>query len=176
MRAHGILIGLFVLSLAALPTVLAHDGPTIGVVAPPEDQCPSGKDLCLEFNADPPAISPGDQVDLAFFNDDDTSHTIMVTTSDNADSSHQDSPKSQALASSGSVAGGEQSQENLFTVPDGASTLYVWCDVGGHEAAGMWIEVPVEGGGGGTNGSPLGLWTALAGLAGAALVFGRLRD
>lgn len=178
MRAHGVLIVAFVLSLAALPTALAHDGPTIGVVAPPSDQCPSGKDLCLEFNADPPAISPGDQVDLAFFNDDERSHTIMITAASDADSSHQDTPKSVALASTPSVAAGESSSENLFTVPEGASTLYVWCDVSGHEASGMWIEVPVQGGSDadGSNGSPLGLWVALAGLAGAALVLGRRRD
>lgn len=172
MRAHGVLIGLFVLSLAALPTVLAHDGPEINVVAPPGDQCPGGQDLCLEFGAETEPLAPGDRVDLAFFNDDDTSHTIMVTTGDQADGSHSDTPKSVALTSSGSVGGDEQSIENLFTVPEGTSSLYVWCDVSGHESAGMWLEVPVEGD---TNGSPMGLWAAIAGLAGAAVVLGRRR-
>ncbi len=173
MRAHGVLIGLFVLSLAALPTVLAHDGPAINVVAPPSDQCPSGKDLCLEFGAETPPLAPGDRVDLAFFNDDERSHTVMVTTGDQADGSHSDTPKSAALTSTPSVAAGDQSTENLFTVPEGTSTLYVWCDVSGHEGSGMWLEVPVQGGDGGTNGSPLGLWVAIAGLAGAAMVLGR---
>lgn len=174
MRAHGFLIGLFALSLAAIPTVLAHDGPSVTVVAP-SDGCPSGKDLCLEFNTQPPALQPGDRVDLAFFNEDDTSHTVMITTGDQADSSHQDTPKSAALASTPSVAAGGSSTENLFTVPEGTSSLYVWCDVSGHEGAGMWLEVPIQGGET-SNGSPLGPWAALAALAGAALVVGHRRS
>lgn len=176
-----VLIGLATV-LATVPLTSAHDGPEIDVLAPPSDQCPSGKDLCLELPRGPPSISPGDQVDLAFTNEDGTTHSIMVTTDAASDGSHEDTPRSEALAATGNVGPGESSVENLFTVPEGASNLYVWCDIGSHESAGMWLRVPVQNAGGGDggdgdteNGSPVGLVPVLAGLVLAGWIANRRR-
>lgn len=175
MRATRLILALAVLGLmgaAFLPTAASHDGPSITVVAPPSDECPQGKSFCLEFNNQVPAFGPGDVVDLVFYNDDSTTHSIMITTASQADQSHQDTPQNAALSFTGNVEAGSSSSENTFTVPDGVSTLYVWCDVSGHEAGGMWIEVPVSGAtsGDGTSSTPVPAWTALAALLGAGIV------
>ncbi|MDX1612522.1 MAG: hypothetical protein R3185_09135 [Candidatus Thermoplasmatota archaeon] len=177
MRPALALIALLALSTLALPSTFAHDGPSIEVVAIPPDECPSAKSMCFEFLSQPPTLQPGDQVDIALYNDDETDHTAFVAAKADADPNHQDTDRNAALAFTNQVPPRGTSTENIFTVPEGVDTLYVWCDLGQHEANGMWLEVPVSGGASEEgNGAPgPGALFALAVVGLSALLLGRER-
>lgn len=85
----------------------------------------------------------GMRVHVMLENVGDNPHNVYVTTSDQADDNNVDTPADAAINDSDTIDPG-QSTNLTFTVPEDASGLYLWCEVGGHETLGMWLESSVE--------------------------------
>lgn len=146
MRSSWIVVGLMVAGLVlaggaqALPadkhlTIEADDG----------DSCASDQKIdCFRVtNGSLDAFVQGMRVHVMLENVGDNPHNIYVTTSDQADGNNVDTPADAAINNSDTIDPG-QSTNLTFTVPEDASGLYFWCDVGGHETLGMWLEASVE--------------------------------
>lgn len=115
-------------------TMEAHDRPS---------ECPEDafeRSMCLRPFGDPPitSVRPEDVLRIVFLNRGSSNHTLNATTGQMDDPHRVDTPGSVALAGTNRVAPGG-SANFTFTAPKGASSLYFWCDLPGHEEAGMWI-------------------------------------
>lgn len=183
-KTTGTLAIIAALALLAGPlagTATGHAGTDTFTIEPRESGC-SGSQYCyVATEGDPANVSAGDQVRIIFKNPSSNSaaHNFHVTLPDQADSSHQDTPTSASFASTSDVQPGEQ-EELQFQVPSGASGIYWWCDVSGHEDLGMWTELTFSGSGGdggsdggSENGSPFPAVGAILAVAGLALVLKR---
>lgn len=144
------------------------------------DDCPDGS-YCFDVTSgDLSKVTAGTDVQLTLENPSDNSlqHNAHVTRLAEADKGG-DTAGSAAYASTEDVSKGSSATIN-FTVPDNADITYIWCDIGAHEAGGMWITAGGGGGGnggdGGGNGSPG--FTAVGALlgVGVALLASRRRD
>lgn len=146
MRSSWIVVGLMVAGLVlaggaqALPadkhvTLEADDG----------QSCTSDQKVdCFRVtNGSLDGFVQGMRVHVMLENVGDNPHNAYVTTSSEADSNHADTPADAAINNSDTIDPG-QSTNLTFTVPEDASGLYFWCDVGGHETLGMWLESSVE--------------------------------
>jgi len=87
-------------------------------------------------------IRQGDVVHVVVRNVGDATHNLHVTDAANASEDHVDTPADAAFAATDGIGAGEQA-DLTFTVPEDADGLYLWCDVGTHEAGGMWLETDV---------------------------------
>lgn len=112
-------------------TIEAHDRPS---------ECPDDWSMCLRPLGDPPFydVKPGDLLLIVFMNRGSANHTLKVTTGQMDDPHSVDTPESAALAGTERVASGG-SANFTFTAPKDSSELYFWCDLPGHEEAGMWL-------------------------------------
>ncbi len=168
-----------VLGLAASPLIApaqGHAGADTFTIEARESGC-SGSSFCfVPTEGNPQNATPGDQVTIIFENpsSNSQSHNFHVTTIDNADTANRDTSGDAAYASTGDVAPGEQ-EELTFLVPSGSEGIYWWCDIGGHEAQGMYLALDFTGGGAddGQNGSPFPTLGALVAVAGLALAVKR---
>lgn len=102
--------------------------------------CPGHGHRCYEVANASADLAAGDRVTVTFANEGRERHTLYVANGSNVED-HRDTPAGVALAGSGEVPPGERTRVN-FTVPDG-DQVYFWCDRSGHEADGMWAQVPV---------------------------------
>lgn len=200
MRRGLALAALAVLILLA-PTGAAVTQVTMAAQEGPDCPTTEQKLYCLtvtEGQLD--GVQQGELVQLSLINEGQAPHNVYVTTADNADTGTRDTPADAAFANTSTIGEGEETNAS-FTVPSDAEALYLWCEVGNHEALGMWIEVSVEpaqdagngtdddGGGVGdagdgddreqapdedTDGIPVPPWAPLVALLGALLV-GRSR-
>ncbi len=107
-----------------------------------EGGCPDEKTFCFDVEERPDDLEPGDEVNLTLRNEGNTSHNAHVTTNDSADPEHRDTPSTAAIANTSTISPGEMDSTNV-TVPEDADGIYIWCDMTGHEAAGMWVEMEV---------------------------------
>lgn len=128
-------------ALAASGTSPQAEGPPSMTVAANDTGCQDGR-LCFQTDGTPDELSPGENLTVTFENRANASHSAHVTTISESNASHEDTPRSAAFASVGPI-GPNETENVTFTVPD-ADALYIWCDEGDHEAAGMWAEVPVS--------------------------------
>lgn len=165
----------FGLLLLAPPAVAHEDAVHISVEAR-ESNCTGTRDLCFEVtqgNLDD--IGPGTQVEVSFRNQGNTGHQFWATTKANADPSNQDTSTSSALGGTQDPVSPGNQATVTFTIPDDAEGFYFWCDVGNHEAQGMWILHDITPADGGGNSPSLGVPLVL--LAGLGLAFAlRRRD
>lgn len=138
------------LLVAGLALMVA--GPTVGQGGP------SGQDQRLRLVADdagcaeaarcfeaedvPEPLRAGTNLTITFENAGSEEHSVYVTTVAQADTDRSRTPASAAVTEIGPIAPNETANATL-EVPS-ADALYLWCDLDGHEADGMWIEVPVE--------------------------------
>lgn len=109
-----------------------------------ESDCPDGETFCFSIEGDPPRLSPDDEVNLTLRNPDgnQADHNVHATLNESADAEHQDTDAEEAIANTSTIAPGETANAN-FTVPDGEA-LYLWCDMTGHEASGMWTTIEIQ--------------------------------
>ncbi len=163
------------LLLTALPSwgsVQAQDAGTVELTIVARDSgCPSGIPFCFKVVSGNLAdAKAGASVRITFKNEGFAPHDLHVTTSSMADKSHQDTSKSYAIAASrANMAGGDQ-DTFTFTVPAGAQGIYLWCDVEGHEASGMWLST---GGGAAGKSSPAAPFWLVVGLLAAVVIVRR---
>lgn len=104
---------------------------------------PSQLDCYHVANGTLDGFEQGMRVHLMLENVGDNSHNVFAAKQADADSNHVDTPASAAINSSETIDPGA-SANLTFTIPDDAEGLYLWCDVQGHEAAGMWLEASVS--------------------------------
>lgn len=109
-----------------------------------ESGCPDDDAFCFSLEDSPPNLSQGDEVTLALRNTDDNGdeHSVHVTVNESADPDHHNTSSEDAIANTTTIVPGETTSTN-FTVPDGEA-LYLWCDVTGHEASGMWTTIELR--------------------------------
>lgn len=87
-------------------------------------------------------IEQGMLVHVVLENVGDSPHNVHVTESTNADDNNIDTSADDAINASDTVDPGETT-DLMFAVPADGEGLYFWCDVGTHEATGMWLETDV---------------------------------
>lgn len=151
-------------------------GDTLTLVAR-ESGCSQGKSLCFEVTEGTiTAIQPGANVTVTLKNpaENDVTHNVHVARLGDANESHEDTAKAAAFANTTTLRPGEE-ETITFTVPEDAEGTYLWCDVTGHERAGMWWEVPEKKTTGDTgqdgNQTPFPLVGGLVAVAAAAYGF-----
>lgn len=171
-------VALLVASLLIAPMAAAHSGHGAYVVleAGEGEDCPDGTYCFDVLQGDPSDITAGAEVELELRNPSSNGirHNAHVTDVSDANRGG-DTSGSAAFASTDDADPGQTVTVN-FTVPDGVEDAYIWCDIGGHESGGMWLETGGTGsddGGDGANGSPGFGAVAALGAAGAALVLRR---
>lgn len=87
-------------------------------------------------------LEQGMQVHLLLENVGSAPHNAYVANGSDADPNHVDTPASVAINNTETIdPGGNTSM--IFQVPSGAESIYIWCDVDGHETGGMWLEASV---------------------------------
>ncbi len=152
-----LLAATLVLGLLALaPTVSAHEGSVHLMVEARESACTGTRTFCFEItqgNLDD--IGPGTEVEVTFRNQGSVGHQFWATTKANADPTNQDTSTGTALGGTQDPVSPGASATVMFTIPDDAQGFYFWCDVGTHEAQGMWILhdiTPADDAGGGSPG------------------------
>lgn len=106
-----------------------------------EDGCPEDRTFCFELVERPDRLGSGDEVNLSLRNDGTSQHNAHVTNNSSADPDHRDTPAGAAFANTTTIGSGETA--NITFTVHGDEDLYIWCDMTGHEAAGMWGTVPV---------------------------------
>lgn len=142
------LVAVLVLTGAlAVPVATAaqHEGASLTVIAREGADCSGGASFCLEVEGSP-ELAPGDSVTVTYRNEGQAGHSLYIAAKEDADSSHTDTGESTGEAEIDVIEAGEE-ESTTFTVPE-AEALYLWCDVTGHEAAGMWTEVELAEGNG----------------------------
>lgn len=87
-------------------------------------------------------IEQGMLVHVVLENVGDSPHNVYVTESANADENNVDTAADDAINNSDTIDPGETT-DLMFAVPADGEGLYFWCDVGTHEAMGMWLETDV---------------------------------
>lgn len=87
-------------------------------------------------------IEQGMLVHVVVENVGDAAHNLYVTEEANADENNLDTASDDAINGSDTIDPGETT-DLLFAVPADGEGLYFWCDVGPHEAMGMWLETDV---------------------------------
>lgn len=105
--------------------------------------CPDGRTFCLEVTeGNLSGIDPGLTVNATYVNPTGNfPHSLYFADHEDADPNHTDTPAEAAYAQTNTTQGGE-AESARFTVPDGADTVYVWCDESQHEAQGMYLHGP----------------------------------
>lgn len=172
-------------TLAGLPVAAHGDAAHLTLEAAEGDRCPGEKNFCFKVaSGDPGDVAAGADVELTLENPSENGvhHNVHVTDT-NAANKGQDTNAAAAFASTGSIDPGESTSVN-FTVPEDVDGTYMWCTVGNHEGAGMWIlggAATASGGDGDGaydgNGSPgFTAAAAIAGLGAALALARRTRD
>lgn len=88
-------------------------------------------------------VKPGKLLRLELENEGTVGHNVAVGGLSEAHQAGRDTPVSAAVASTPTVEPGGNATV-LVRAPSDPSGAYLWCHVAGHEAMGMWIEVPYE--------------------------------
>lgn len=133
------------LVLLGAPVVTGQSGGSdepsrITVIAQASD-CPEERELCYHTENASGSLEPGEEVTVTFRNQGQTDHSLYVANGSRADDGHRDTPASAALANTGEVEPG--SQTNLTVTAPNGDALYLWCEVSDHEAQGMWTTIPI---------------------------------
>lgn len=106
--------------------------------------CPEDARFCYTIQeGDLADLRPGSTVSLTFENNDTTVHNVYVAPLDEGDPNRAATHPENAIASTADLAPGQQDRIT-FTAPEDASGLYIWCDIGAHEAQGMHLEAPYD--------------------------------
>lgn len=103
--------------------------------------------FCFDVRqGDVASIQEGDEVELTLENRQGNPHNVHVTEADNADVGG-DTSAEDAFASTETI--GENEEDTItFTAPADGDALYFWCDVGSHEASGLYLQAQAQDGGG----------------------------
>lgn len=133
------LVGLLAGAANALPahkhvTLEADDGDTC------LDQ--QAVDCFRVANGSLDGFEQGMRVHLTVENVGDNPHNAYVTEQANADNQTRDTSGDDAINGTDTADPGN-TVEMAFTVPEDAEGLYLWCEVSGHEAAGMYLTADV---------------------------------
>lgn len=100
--------------------------------------------MCFELpGEDDPRLREGTVLVLALENPDrnEQVHNVHAIAGTKAAGDHDGTSADDAIASTSTLDPGDEDETRL-TVPSGEE-LYLWCNVEGHEAAGMWREILV---------------------------------
>jgi uncharacterized cupredoxin-like copper-binding protein len=100
-------------------------------------------DCFREINDTLEGVPQGATVHLTVENVGDNPHNAYATEQASADEDTRDTSADDAINGTDTADPGS-TVEMTFEVPDDADGLYVWCDVQGHEAAGMYLTADVE--------------------------------
>ncbi len=136
-------------TLLLLAPVLAADSHTVSATLTGNDLAGCGVDpdviYCLEVTEGSlDGLTTGEEVVLTLVNEGQFSHNVYVADADEADQGG-DTSDGAAFANSETIGAGEETTFN-FTIPEGISELYLWCELGNHESGGMWLTVDVQAG------------------------------
>lgn len=103
-----------------------------------------GKNDCFRVTNDTTldGFAQGDLVHVVLENVGDNPHNVYATETANADENNLDTAADDAINGTETVEPGETT-DMMLEVPGEAQGLYFWCDVGTHEAMGMWLEADV---------------------------------
>ncbi len=88
-------------------------------------------------------LQTGMLVHITLQNVGDNPHNVYVTPQSSADTDTRDTNPDDAINGSETIDPGEETTL-VFTVPDDAEGLYLWCEVGTHEAFGMYLTADIE--------------------------------
>lgn len=133
-----------VLTLAGSAAALPADK-HVELEADDGDSCLSDQkaDCFRVTNGSLEGLEQGMRIHLKLENVGSAPHNAYVTQSSNADENHVDTPADAAINSTETIDP-EGNTSMVFQIPDDAGGLYIWCDVGNHETAGMWLNASVE--------------------------------
>lgn len=153
-----IFVAIFALFSVILAAGLPGQGASVDLsISGTETGC-KGASFCFKVTAGSlDNLSPGDEATIRFTNDGNAIHNLHVTTSDKADASHKATPLGARIAGTADQVAPGESESFTFTVPSGATGIYIWCSIEGHEQYGMWLQTGSGGSGSQSKGLPMGL-------------------
>lgn len=106
-------------------------------------QMPTSIDCFRVVNGSLDGLEQGMRVHLKLENVGNASHNAYAAPSADADSNHLDTPADAAINNTDTIEAGENTSM-IFQIPSDAEGLYIWCDIQGHEAGGMWLDASVS--------------------------------
>ncbi|HLE47087.1 MAG TPA: hypothetical protein VI818_02225 [Candidatus Thermoplasmatota archaeon] len=148
-----LIAGLAVLA-CLLPALAQEDAPDASLEGNEGQACPTTDLVLVCFTGDlaplQAALIEGAEVSIEFTAAGEAPHSINVINASEASELpvNPDNEPGDLGTSTGDAIGASEEVQGAstvftFTVPDGATALYFWCDVLEHEAAGMHFELPV---------------------------------
>lgn len=143
LRQTLIALGALVLLGAGVPAPFAQaNGTDTEIVLSVDEACPGDRERCFALEeGELEGLDDGHGIRLVLENTDDEPHTVHVATLGDADPDRKATPSEASFASTDTVPPGEQGVL-AFAPPSHADGVYLWDEIEGQEARGLWLAVP----------------------------------
>lgn len=166
---------LILIPLALLPSATAQADTSLVIEAYDQDgECPGERTYCYEIEEGSlDAIAPGSSVEITLVNEGEIEHELAVAPLEAADPDREQTSESDSIGEIPPIEPGER-ETATFEIPENATGVYLWCDIGAHESLGMWLaqsfSEDTAGADGTENGAPAPLAGTVLALSTAAAV------
>lgn len=134
-----LVVGLIVISVALLPSASAQADASLVVEAyDQEEECPEDRTYCYEIESGSlDAVDAGSSLEITLVNEGEIDHELVVAPLELADPEREETSEEEGLGEIAPLEPGEQATAT-FEIPENATGVYLWCDIGAHEQLGMW--------------------------------------
>lgn len=141
-RSSIALGGLVLLVAGVLAPTAAANGTDTEIVLSVSRECPGDRERCFELvEGQLEGLEHGHGIRIVAENADEEPHSVHVARLDDADPDRAATPANVSFASTDTVPPGEQGVL-AFAPPIQTQGIYLWDDLDGQEARGLWLAVP----------------------------------